>query len=70
MEKIKLQIEEEFKKMADDSNTKGAACFKSIGFASCSDGISESQAQAIANRLNVSFTFHSGKTCNEITCKP
>ena len=53
-----------------NSDSTGAACFKSIGFASCADGITKSQADTIASRLNASVTFHIGKSCAEITCKP
>lgn len=71
MTDLKEKLEKELSKLTNEpETTKGAACFKSIGFASCSDGISEEQARKIANRLNVSYTFHPNQSCNQITCKP
>jgi len=52
-----------------EKSATGAACFKSIGLASCSDGITRRQADKIAAKLGVSVSFHSGKSCSQISCK-
>ncbi len=71
MENLEQGILNEIKKVDTQklSDKTGAACFKSIGFASCQDGITKKVADDIALRLNVSVTFYESKSCSEITCK-
>ena len=47
----------------------GAACFKTFGLASCSEGLTHAQAKAIAKKYGMSLTWYQGKTCQQITCK-
>lgn len=51
-----------------EKSATGAACFKSIGFASCQAGITREQANRIAAKLGVSVSFYPGKSCSEISC--
>lgn len=72
MKNLEIEISREIKqvdktKFADKT---GAACFKSIGFASCQDGITKKVANEIASRLNVSVRFYESKSCSQINCKP
>lgn len=72
MKDLEEAILSELKKIdgEDLKGETGAACFKSIGFATCQDGITEKVANDIASRLNVSVTFYDSQTCSEINCKP
>ena len=48
---------------------KGAACFKTVGFASCVENLTEKEALAIAARTGTSVTHYPRKPCTEVECE-
>lgn len=72
MNELDRQIEEALKDFPEptDDAEKGAACFRSINFASCTEGITKETADKLAAKFGYSVKFYSGKTCSAISCKP
>lgn len=48
----------------------GAACFRTLNFASCSGGLTHAQAIKIAAEMGLAVSWYAGKTCGQISCRP